>query len=131
MIKYISSSTCGFYIEGVNTVIPEDAVEINDELYEKLKAADSRLIAFDAAGFPFLKDSYEIDPELLRLAEVQWRDAELKLSDYELNKVQDGDSKAFGTVADWRTYRKALRAYPESEGFPSVENRPVAPSNLG
>lgn len=56
-----------------------------------------------------------------------WRDSELDRADIELYKVQDSDPKAKGSVSGWREYRKALRAYPESEGFPNQESRPVAP----
>jgi len=59
-------------------------------------------------------------------AERQWRNIELIRADEELNKVQDADSKARGTVAQWREYRRALRNYPESEGFASG-SRPVSP----
>lgn len=76
----------------------------------------------------------EDDPRYLKfisvadeLSERSWRDAELVRADEELNKVQDADPKAKGTVADWRTYRKALRNYPSVEGFPSKDLRPVSP----
>lgn len=59
--------------------------------------------------------------------ETQWRNFELVNADIELNKVQDGDPKAIGTVSDWRNYRKALRAYTESETFPDKSSRPVGP----
>lgn len=58
--------------------------------------------------------------------ERQWRNFELIRADEELNKVQDADPKAKGTVTQWREYRRSLRQYPESEGFTSG-NRPVSP----
>lgn len=58
--------------------------------------------------------------------EITWRNSELIRADGELNKVQDADPKAIGTVGQWREYRKNLRAYPESEGF-SSGIRPVSP----
>lgn len=58
-------------------------------------------------------------------AERAWRDTELARADIELNKAQDGDG--VGTVKAWRDYRKALRAWPDTVGFPSAESRPVAP----
>lgn len=65
--------------------------------------------------------------EELEALERQWRDEELVRADKELNKVQDSDSKAIGTVGDWRAYRKNLRSLPEHELFPTIEARPVAP----
>lgn len=63
----------------------------------------------------------------LEVQERVWRDKELLRADIELYKVQDSDPKAVGSVAQWREYRKALRSYPESEGFPNKDKRPVAP----
>jgi hypothetical protein len=54
-----------------------------------------------------------------------WRNSELARADIELNKAQDGDGVS--TVKAWREYRKALRAYPNTEGFPNSELRPTAP----
>ena len=59
-----------------------------------------------------------------------WRDGELVRADEELNKVQDSDPKAVGTVTQWREYRRALRGIPELEGFPSSHVRPVAPDSV-
>lgn len=61
------------------------------------------------------------------LTERLWRDSELVHADIELYKVQDSGPKAKGSVSEWREYRRKLRDYPESEGFPNKESRPVAP----
>lgn len=58
-------------------------------------------------------------------SERSWRNSELARADIELNKSQDGDG--VGTVKAWREYRKSLRAWPETKGFPFREFRPVAP----
>lgn len=55
-----------------------------------------------------------------------WRDAELQRADIILNRIQDGESK-LGSQKSWRLYRVELRAYPDKDGFPSVESRPIAP----
>ena len=65
--------------------------------------------------------------DISSIQERLWRDAELARADIELNKVQDSDPKAVGTVAGWREYRKALRAWPEHKDFPNKEKRPVPP----
>ena len=62
------------------------------------------------------------------ITERYWRNAELVRADEELNKVQDADPKAIGTVGQWREYRKALRNYPSVEGFPNETLRPVSPA---
>lgn len=60
-------------------------------------------------------------------AERIWRNSELVVADIELNKVQDSDTNAVGTVSQWREYRKALRAWPEHSEFPDKAYRPVSP----
>lgn len=64
-------------------------------------------------------------PEELTAVERLWRDSELTRADIELNKVQDG--MGVGTVTAWRTYRVALRAWPEHDNFPAESYRPSAP----
>lgn len=77
-------------------------------------------VSEDEALVPIIQDNTEAEERL-------WRDSELARADIELYKVQDSDPKAKGSVSEWREYRKALRAYPESEVFPNQESRPVAP----
>lgn len=56
-----------------------------------------------------------------------WRDSELLQADITLLKIQDGMT-GLGNVGDWRKYRIALRTWPEAEGFPSIESRPLRPN---
>lgn len=69
----------------------------------------------------------EVKEDESSIIERFWRDSELLRSDVELYKAQDADPKSVGSVADWRAYRKSLRAWPESEYFPNVKYRPTAP----
>lgn len=128
MINYYSASTNAFYTSEINgDNIPEDSVEITEECKASLLAQQSgeKVICSDENGYPIIKDAV-LSEENLIFIETQWRNQELVCADIELNKVQDADPKAVGTVAQWRDYRKMLRAYPESEGFPSG-TRPVSP----
>ncbi|MNE03780.1 hypothetical protein D3C80_962920 [compost metagenome] len=73
-------------------------------------------------------DSKEYSTSLLNGVERAWRDGELARADKELLKAEDGDG--VGEPSQWRLYRKDLRAYPDTEGFPNKpENRPVAPDS--
>lgn len=72
----------------------------------------------------FLQDSIFVDKSA---NERLWRNQQLLVADYELNKVQDSDAQAVGSVTQWRDYRKALRAWPEHEDFPDESKRPVSP----
>lgn len=80
-------------------------------------------MTYDNGGFYWVQESQEI----LESREKAWRDAELVRADEELNKVQDSDPKAKGTVSEWREYRKLLRGLPEATGFPNKESRPTSP----
>lgn len=68
-----------------------------------------------------------VDENKLAMQERAWRDSELVRADEGLNKVQDSDPKAKGTVSQWREYRKALRVITELPGFPVSHTRPSAP----
>lgn len=59
--------------------------------------------------------------------EAIWMEKELNRAREELEKVQDSDPSAIGSVTNWRDYRKSLRSWPESENFPNKAYRPTAP----
>lgn len=128
---YISKSTGGFYISEINgATIPKDAVEITKTLYLQLLSginSGTKNIEFDSSGYPQLVEKQVEEREYAADQERYWRDGELLVADHEINKLQDSDTKAFGTVAAWRSYRKELRAWPEHINFPNKEFRPVSP----
>lgn len=119
---YFDSNTKGLYDEENK---PTGSKELSFDEYLKLVNAASAgyEISCDSSGNPVL---VKIDNSTE--AEISWRNNELVRADYELNKVQDADPKAVGTVGDWRVYRKALRQWPESSDFPDKNKRPIPPS---
>lgn len=84
-------------------------------------------VGYSLVNQKWVKQEHTQDP----LEEVLWRNSELARADVELNKVQDSDQSAIGSVADWRAYRKSLRAWPECKDFPCVSSRPKAPDFKG
>jgi hypothetical protein len=124
MKMFFSPSNKGFFSREVSSSLPFDAIEISKLQYEGLlKAqADGKVIVFNETS---------VTAEVVKLDAIaherQWRDAELVRTDFELYKTQDGDIKSFGSVADWRSYRKLLRSWPEHKDFPNKDFRPVAP----
>lgn len=60
--------------------------------------------------------------------ERAWRNAELARADNQIRMHEDGDSTASATEAEWRSYRNALRAWPQCENFPEIGFRPAAPA---
>jgi hypothetical protein len=119
----------GFLHSDINTTIPEDAVEITPEYKQYLlsgQASNSQSIVINVAGYPVLQD--RIVPDIqLKSHERAWRDSELSRADIELYKIQDSDTNTVGSVGDWRSYRKNLRAWPQHKDFPKQEFRPKAP----
>lgn len=121
---FFSRNPLGFYFENP----PKNSVEISMETYQELLLGQSsgKIIKSDINGYPYLEDNIPTQEEMIT-SERYWRDSELIRSDIELNKVQDSDKKAVGSVSQWREYRKALRALPEHPLFPSREARPQSP----
>lgn len=117
----------GFYHEGVQKVIPSSAVLISYEQYGEFRAAQQtgKKVCFEGGEFSF-EDRVASFEDLIHY-ESSWVITELQLAGEELDKVQDSDPKAVGTVAGWREYRKALRAWPEHKDFPNKEKRPASP----
>ena len=101
--------------------------------YKDVKTEE--IFAFEMNGSQdqfITKDMISVAPpvsslDMEKLLERGWRNKELVRSDIELNKVQDTDPQAKGTVSQWREYRKALRAWPENKDFPNKGKRPVSP----
>lgn len=106
-------------------IVSEDPEGKYHPSFQKVNTDDTTKVGMLYAGGKFYFE--ELSEGQVEYEERAWRDAELVRADEELNKVQDADPKAKGTVGDWRNYRKNLRAYPESEGFPNKESRPVSP----
>lgn len=111
-----------------NNTWSKDSVEVSEENFVKFSLDASpagKKRHFQDGVFVWIDDI--LTEEQATYGEKLWRDYELKRCDIELNKVQDSDPKASGSVSDWRTYRKALRAWPENPNFPNKEFRPPSP----
>lgn len=124
---YFNLQNSGFYDSDINDVIPSTATEVSPSEYKRLLdgICSGKAVKFDGQGF--VLEDQDLSLEDSKFFERNWRDNELKRADIELNKVQDSDSKAKGTVTQWREYRRLLRDLPEHALFPSIEARPVAP----
>jgi hypothetical protein len=122
--------TKGFYKSGWNVNIPTSSVEITEDqrlfLIQEQEVGNKVVVK---EGVVVSAPPSTPSHEALIDSERKWRDSELINADIELNKVQDSDPKAIGTVSDWRTYRKALRAWPENKNFPKQEFRPKSPAS--
>ena len=125
---YYDPISNGFYQSDINKVIPPTALVISDkrrwELVEGVSMGKEITVG---ASSELTLTNREVDEEDAKTSERAWRDSELDRADYELNKVQDSDPKATGSVSDWRSYRKVLRSWPEHEDFPNKDKRPASP----
>ena len=78
-----------------------------------------------------MKEKQEAEAKYLAdsATENAWRNARLLVIADQLLAIEDDDpNRMLGTDREWRDYRIALRAWKEgAEGFPNMENRPVAP----
>lgn len=127
MKVFYSPSNMGFYHEGIQKTIPEDAFAIPQEKYNELiEGLTSGKKIISSGQNTLTLEVYESDGNTNE-QERAWRNSELFRADVELHKVQDADPKSAMTVADWRYYRKALRAWPEHVEFPKIEFRPKSP----
>ncbi len=124
-MNYFSNSNQAFYSAAFFPLelMPSDAVELDENTYRSAMAEiNSNKIVTIANGTISTTEKPNIP-----FAENAWIEAELARSRDELEKAQDSDPSAVGTESEWRTYRVALRAWPQSENFPVETHRPIAP----
>lgn len=110
---------------------PEDSFLIEENIWLEFGLNSppiGKTRGVDAQGLPCWVD-VERTLEDLKSIEFAWMSSELIRIREELEKVQDSDFKAKGSVADWRNYRKALRMMSESLGFPDKHIRPKSPDS--
>lgn len=125
---YYSPSTKGFYDTSfAKYTLPEDCIEISKKQYENLYKETSTGVVIEVFDGEFKAVPPELTPQQLNRAEVAWVSLELIRAGEELDKVQDSDAKAIGTVSAWRAYRKALRVWADDPNFPNKEFRPSSP----
>lgn len=136
MTIFFSKTTNSFYPEDFKEdyvkagTWPEDAIEVGEVVhgnFTKVEPPAGKKLGSNKAGKPAWVALTKAESSVMAEAEERyWRDNELHRADVELLKSEDGDG--VGEPVEWRAYRKALRAYTDTEGFPfKPKNRPVAP----
>ena len=121
-----SNTSQGFYSSELDykNGLPDDLQQVTEEQHiEILSKLNLRQQVIFQDGKITSTDNTVASPE----SERAWRNSELSRADIELNKIQDGESGTQGTVASWREYRKALRAWPQATAFPLTAKRPKSP----
>lgn len=107
-MHYYSPSTCGFYFDGIHSKIPQDAVELSDEKYEQLLAAQEsgKQITVDEQGLPV---AVEMSVVLSEQEQIEQRIAEIQqeLTANDLASVRPLRAKLAGTATEFDDARLA------------------------
>lgn len=136
-MRYYSESTGTTYIDGVHKAMPDDVVEMSDEIFDEVVAnAPIDKVRGHKNGLPFLMDPPPPTADQLAADERKWRDSELSLSDGVVARHRDQvEAGAESSLSPeqykaLQTYRQALRDWPDSPDFPNTTKRPAAPDWL-
>lgn len=130
-MKYMYSPTTNcFYVKEdlllykASDNLPKDLLDVSEEDFYTyaMQPAPTGKVRSYTNKFVWVERIF--DPYL---SETSWLDSEFKRVREELEKVQDADSSAIGTVGAWRDYRKNLRLWAESSEFPNKNKRPLSP----
>lgn len=117
----------GFYHEGVQKNVPKSALEITPIQYSEFRTVQTQGKKVVLKGDVLVFEDRTPSPEDLVHLEMTWVASELVAANEELDKVQDSDPSATGTVTEWRSYRRQLRAWSEDINFPDRAFRPKSP----
>ncbi|WP_256579600.1 phage tail protein [Pseudomonas sp. NC02] len=134
MSRLYSKSTGNLYLAGVNKDIPNDAIEISDELVLSVigNPAPGEVRAHDENGLPFLVDAPPPTVEHLASIERAWRLVTDGIINRHRDEVESGEETTL-TMEQYRALqgcRQGLRSWPETPIFPDSTGRPVAPTWL-
>ncbi|MFV3014716.1 phage tail assembly chaperone [Pseudomonas sp. KHB2.9] len=137
MKYYYSAKTNGAYIDSLNAVMPDDAVEISKKTYTDLFTGPiNGTVGPDKDGLPIVIAAAGPTDDELSAREREWRDRELLRSDGVVARHRD-QVEAGGptTLTDvqyksLQSYRSQLRDWPAQKEFPVLSSRPIAPDWL-
>lgn len=135
MRKLYSPSTGFCYLEGIHRGLPSDVVEISEEVFTTVigNPDPGKVRSHDDRGQPILIDPPAATDDELADKERLWRDAQVKAVQWLRERHRDEQDLQRETTlsADQFTellgYLQDLRDWPQSEHFPALEHRPVAP----
>ena len=137
-MRLYSQSTGNCYIPSVHRVIPDDAVELPDEVFLSVIAnpAPGKVRSHDKSGLPILIDPPPASDAELAAIERQWRDGKVGETEWLVARHRDEQDMQLSTTltpeqfSELLAYRQGLRDWPQSELFPGIEHRPQPPTWL-
>lgn len=131
MTYFFCPETMGLYPGGLTgDAVGKTAVELTEAEYRELAGL---ALALSAEGLPILAALVAPSAEQLTSAERAWRDSELAsvawLRDRHRDQLEIGKAATFSEdqYSELLFYIQALRDWPQSDGFPTIELRPGAP----
>lgn len=115
MKRYYSKTTGNCYLEGINTEIPEDAIEIEDDRYDSvIKNPDlAKVRSHDENGLPILIDQPPTSIDELIAQATSERNVRLVIATASIAPLQDAVDLDESTVDEmallksWKQYRVA------------------------
>ncbi|MGE8068317.1 phage tail protein [Pseudomonas sp. NPDC089569] len=136
MAIYSSYSKNGFWDDTLGQP-PKDGCLITDEQHQEYLEAqtEGKVIDFSTSP-PSLTDPSPLVVIEGRLADVErrWRNGHLAITDGVVARHRDELEEGIVTTLtaeqyrDVQRYRRQLREWPQSERFPEMDYRPIAPS---
>jgi len=134
-VRLYSKATGSTYLKGMHTDIPEDAIEISEELFRSVigNASLEKVRDHDESGLPYLVDAPHVERDPVA-HEREWRDAELASAVWLRERHRDQQEIGGNTtLSDERfkellVFMQSLRDWPQASEFPDVEKRPIRPS---
>lgn len=134
-MRYYSESTGSTYIAGMHKSMPDDAVEITEELFESVIASPPiGKVRLHKNGIPYLCDPQPQTSDELAAIERVWRDAEIASLKWLVDRHREQCDIGIPTTispeqfSQLLVYTQSLRDWPASPDFPQQKERPEAPS---
>lgn len=135
-MRLYSQTTGNCYLPGLNTKIPDDAVEISTEVYDAVIGNPElgKVRSHNADGLPILIDPPPLSTDELGAQERAWRDGELAARQWLRDRHRDEQDLGRPTTlseaqfAELLEYLQALRDWPQTEAFPDSLLRPPPPN---
>ncbi|HDS0959721.1 TPA: phage tail protein [Pseudomonas putida] len=135
-MRLYSRTTGNCYLTGLHINIPDDAVEIPDEVYDEVIGNPElgKVRSHDSTGLPILIDPPALTTDEAAALERSWRDGELAANQWLRDRHRDEQDLGRATTlteeqfVELLGYLQALRDWPQAEAFPDATYRPIAPS---
>ncbi|WP_411564834.1 phage tail assembly chaperone [Pseudomonas shirazensis] len=131
MNYFFCPETMGFYPGGLTgDAVGKASIELTEAEYRELAG---QALALDVEGRPILASLVAPSNQQLESAERAWRDSELAAVAWLRDRHRDQmEINAPTTLTqdqynELLLYMQALRDWPQSELFPSIEHRPIVP----